>query len=423
MSTTWHGSPNCSVPCHDRRPVPPGKDNAVNRKSLPVALLTLALLAACARTPGPGPAAALDGLAADLQSKLDAVRLESGFPGATLAVVLADGREIHLASGVSDPASGAPMKPTDIMFSGSTGKTFVAGVALQLVDEGELALDLPISRFFGGTAWLERLPNHDRITVRHLLSHTSGLPRYVEKTVFWEDLAAEPDRVWQPLELLAYIFDEPPVHPAGDGWAYSDTNFIVLGMIIEQITGNTVYEEVERRFIAPLGLTRTAPSTSRRLPGLIQGCSGDSPMFDFPAHPLVDGVYFINPQFEWTGGGFVSNVLDLARWLGALLGGDLLSEATRREMQRPADQAALQAEGESYGLGLQIWTSPSGLVYGHGGIFPGHQTQIEYSSAHDFCLALQINADRFSGLLDRSMHEYAGQFMPLVASWALEQAD
>lgn len=394
----------------------------MNRKSLIPVLLTLSLLAACSRPPVPD-AAVLDRLAGELQARLDAVRGVSGFPGATLAVVLADGREIHLASGVSDPERGTPMIPEDIMFSGSTGKTFVAGVAMQLVDEGRLELDLKLADIFGDRGWFERLPNHDGITVRHLLGHTSGLPRYVEKTAFWEDLSVEPDRIWQPVELLAYIFDDPPVHPAGNGWAYSDTNFIVLGMIIEQLTGSTVYSEVERRFITPLGLTRTAPSTSRILPGLVPGCSGDSPMFDFPARPLVDGVYFINPQFEWTGGGFVTNSLDLARWLRELAGGDLLSEAARREMQRPVDEAALQAEGESYGLGLQIWSTPSGPVYGHGGIFPGHQTQVEYSSAHGFCLALQINADRFSGLLDRSMHEYAGAFMPLVEAWVEQQDD
>jgi len=91
-------------------------------------------------------------------------------------------------------------------------------------------------------------------------------------------------------------------------------------------------------------------------------------------------------------------------------------------MRQPADEETLRLEGESYGLGLQIWASESGPFYGHGGIFPGHQTQIEFSSAHRFALALQINADRFSGLLDRSMHEYAGQFMPLVEAWVKEQA-
>ena len=92
-------------------------------------------------------------------------------------------------------------------------------------------------------------------------------------------------------------------------------------------------------------------------------------------------------------------------------------------MRQPADEEALLAGGESYGLGLQIWSSASGPVYGHGGIFPGHQTQIEYSQAHRFSLVLQINADRFSGMLDRSMHQYAGQFMPLVEAWIGEQSN
>ncbi len=395
----------------------------MTRKLLPILLLTVILFSAACAPPVVDPDPALTKLAQLLQTRLDEARVESGFPGATLAVVLADGRLVHLATGLSDPEGTVPMVPEDRMFSGSTGKTFAAAVAMQLVDEGLLDLEQPLTDFFGDTTWLARLPNHDQITVRMLLSHTSGLPRHVMKPALWAELAADPDRVWQPEELLSYIFDDEAVHPAGEGWAYSDTNFIILGMIIEQVTGNTFYDEMERRFTQPLGLTRTTPSTSRVLEGLIQGCSGEAPMFAIPARPLVDGVYFVNPQFEWTGGGLVTNSLDLALWLRELVDGDLVSETSKTAMRQPADEEALLTEGESYGLGLQIWASDSGPIYGHGGIFPGHQTQIEFSSAHRFSLALQINADRFSGLLDRSMHEYAGQFMPLVETWVKEQAN
>ena len=393
---------------------------ATSRKLLPILLLALILFTAC--TPSAvDPDPALTKLAQDLQARLDEVRDTSGFPGATLAVVLADGRRVHLATGLSDPEGTTPMKPEDRMFSGSTGKTFVAAVAMQLVDEGLLELEQPLTDFFGDTPWLIRLPNHDEITVRMLLSHTTGLTRYVMKPEFWEDLAADPDRVWEPEELVAYIFDDEAVHPAGAGWAYSDTNFILLGMITEQVTGNNFYTEIDTRFIRPLGLARTTPSTSRILDGLIQGCSGEAPMFAMPARPLVDGVYFVNPQFEWTGGGLVTNSLDLAVWLRQLVDGNLLSETSKTAMRQPANEETLRLEGESYGLGLQIWASESGPIYGHGGIFPGHQTQIEFSSAHRFSLALQINADRFSDLLDRPMHEYAGHFMPLVEAWVKEQ--
>jgi D-alanyl-D-alanine carboxypeptidase len=394
----------------------------VTRKLLPTLLLSLLAIAACTTHPvDPDPA--LTELAELLQMRLDEVRAESGFPGATLAVVLGDGREIHLATGLADPEGTTPMKPEDRMFSGSTGKTFVAAVAMQLVDEGRLGLEQPLADFFSDRPWLSRLPNHGDITVRMLLSHTSGLPRYVLKPEFWDDLAAAPDRIWDPEELIAYIFDDEAVHPAGAGWAYSDTNFILVGMIIEQITGNSFYEELDRRIIEPLGLTRTSPSTARVLEGLVQGCSGEAPMFMMPARSLDQGILFVNPQFEWTGGGLVTTSLDLARWMRELQDGDLLSEASRTAMRQPADEEALLAEGESYGLGLQIWSSASGPVYGHGGIFPGHQTQIEYSQAHRFSLVLQINADRFSGMLDRSMHQYAGQFMPLVEAWIREQAN
>src|SRR5690606_34417756 len=121
----------------------------------------------------------------------------------------------------------AAMKPTDRMLAGSTGKTFAAATALQLVKEGKIGLDDKVSKYLGAEEWFERLPNANDITVRQLMNHTSGLVRYEFKDQFTKDLTANPDKSWRPEELVTYLFGESPPFAAGEGWDYSDTNYIV----------------------------------------------------------------------------------------------------------------------------------------------------------------------------------------------------
>jgi D-alanyl-D-alanine carboxypeptidase len=130
---------------------------------------------------------------------------------------------------------------------------------------------------------------------------------------FTSDLRAQPDKVWKPEEEIAYQLDAKPPFAAGQGWDYSDTNYIVLGMIVEGITGRPLYDEIRARFLAPLTLTRVVPSTSRRIPGLIPGYAGPRDPLGLPDEMMVKGVLVVNPQFEWAGGGFATSPLDLAR--------------------------------------------------------------------------------------------------------------
>jgi CubicO group peptidase (beta-lactamase class C family) len=160
--------------------------------------------------------------------------------------------------------------------AGSTGKTFFAAVALQLIEAGRLDLEAPISKYLGAKPWFPRLPNAKDITVRMLMTHTSGLVRYEMNPKFTADLRANPDKAWTPEEELSYLFDATPPFAAGQGWDYSDTNYIVLGMIMEGITGTKLYDEVQRRFLGPLKLSRVAPTTSRRIPGLAARLCGST---------------------------------------------------------------------------------------------------------------------------------------------------
>jgi D-alanyl-D-alanine carboxypeptidase len=200
-----------------------------------------------------------------LQLKLDEWHKAGTFPGATLGVVLANGNSLALAVGFSDREAKKPMAPADRMLAGSTGKTFAAATALQLIAEGKIGFDDKIEKCLGREPWFSRLPNSKDTTVRQLMTHTSGLVRYEFKEQFTKDLTANPDKVWKPAELVAYLLDEKAPFEAGKGWDYSDTNYIVLGMIIEKVTGKKFYDEANRRLLKPLKLNDTIPQDGPRL--------------------------------------------------------------------------------------------------------------------------------------------------------------
>ncbi|MEJ7813224.1 MAG: serine hydrolase domain-containing protein [Gemmatimonadaceae bacterium] len=326
-----------------------------------------------------------------LQAKLDSVHAAGTFPGATVGVTLPTGESFGLAVGMSDTALKRPMTPADRMLQGSVGKTYVAAVALQLVGEGKLALDDKVSTYLGREAWYARVPNAPNITVRMLMTHTSGVMRYEFKEEFTRDLTRQPDKVWRPDELIAYVLDVAPPFAAGQGWDYSDTNYILLGMIIERLTGSTLYREIDRRLLRPLGLRNTIPSNSRTIPGLAQGYAGANNPFGGTDAMIVDGKFAINPQFEWAGGGFASTAEDLARWAKALYEGKAYPPALAGQALAGVSAPALGGSAK-YGLGVIIRPTPLGVTYGHSGFFPGYITEVRYWPTSKLALALQVNS-------------------------------
>jgi D-alanyl-D-alanine carboxypeptidase len=309
--------------------------------------------------------------------------------------IVRNGTPMGFVAGVADRAAKTPMRDTDLLLAGSTGKTFFAALAVQLIDEGRLDLDAPISKYLGSRAWFGRLPNAQAITVRHLMTHTSGLVRYEMNPAFTKDLRAQPSKAWTPEEAVAYLFDMAAPFAAGAGWDYSDTNYIVLGMILEQITGTTLYDEVSRRFLTPLKLTRVVPSDRRRIPGLVPGYApgyaGASDPLGLPDEVIVNGEFVINPQFEWTGGGYATSAIDLARWGDALYRGQAISPAARDRMIGAAVPARL-GPNTRYGLGVIVREgTPVGVTWGHSGFFPGYQTELIHVVETRTTLAIQIN--------------------------------
>ncbi|GLC24760.1 serine hydrolase domain-containing protein [Roseisolibacter agri] len=352
-------------------------------------------LAACApRAATTAAAPALDvrdtALARALRTKLDSLRGVLHFPGATLAVALPDGRVVAVASGLADTARGIPLRTTDRLLSGSVGKTYVSAVAMQLVHEGTLDLEAPISRWLGTAPWFARLPNARAITVRQLMNHTSGLVRYEFDPRATAVLREQPMKAWTPEERLSYLLDTSAPFAAGQGWDYSDTNYIVLAMILERITGRPYYDELRRRILEPLRLTNTIPSDRPDLPGLANGYAGPkNDLGGYDASLDASGRLRVNPQFEWTGGGIASTTADLARW-GKLLYEGKAFDASLLPRMLDGVPSKLGRDVK-YGLGVMTRPTALGPAWGHSGFFPGYATELLYFPDLKVAAAIQVN--------------------------------
>jgi D-alanyl-D-alanine carboxypeptidase len=332
-----------------------------------------------------------------LQAKLDELALAANFPGINVAFVWADGTSFALSSGAADRETKRPLASGDRMFTGSAGKTFYATLALQLVAAKKLDLDAPISRWLEAEPWFARLPNAKAITVRMLMNHTSGLVRYELDERFTADLVASPDKVWSIADRLSYLLDATPPFEAGKGWDYSDTNYIVLGAILEKLCERSLYDEVRARFLGPLELADTEPATRRELARCAQGYAGANDPLRIPDRVFTDGRYAVNPQFEWAGGGFVTTARDLAHWSAALYGGRVL-DAERLALMLEGVDAPQLGKGVKYGLGAIVRETKLGPVVGHSGFFPGYVTELGYLREQHFAFAGQVNTSDFGGL-------------------------
>ena len=326
-----------------------------------------------------------------LQRVLDSAHAAGGFPGATAGVVLADGTVLAVATGLSDTTRRERMRPDHRLLAGSVGKTLAAAVALQLVQEGTLDLDAKVSRYLGGEPWFARLPNAADVTVRQLMTHTSGIVRYEFDPRFLQDLVKDPYRTFTPAERVAYLHDTTAPFAAGAGWEYSDTNYILLGAIIERLVGGPYYDAMRARLTGPLGLAGIVPSDRPDIERLAQGYAGPDNFFGgWDAMVGADGRLVMNPQLEWTGGGVATTAGDLARWAHLLYATDrVLSAATRARMLDGVP--ARLGPNVEYGLGVILRPSPLGPTYGHSGFFPGYSTDVMHFAERGVTAAVQVN--------------------------------
>jgi D-alanyl-D-alanine carboxypeptidase len=309
--------------------------------------------------------------------------VEAGAPGA-VALVRTGKRTWQGVGGLGELAAERPPRPADRFRIGSVTKSFVATVVLQLVAEGKLRLDDHVRHWLGGA-----VPGGERITIRQLLNHTSGLYNYTDDLL--PPLTAMPARQalrqmaarnFQPRQLVAIAAGRPPLFPPGERFAYSNTNYILLGLVVERVTGDQLAVQLHRRILRPLGLADTELPGTRRLGGRqVHGYAPPDQSWlpsDGPAG-LVD-VTQTNPSWSWAAGAMVSSATDLARFYQALLGGRLLGPGLLEAMQTTVDASEQFGAGAGYGLGLlRLPLGCDGQVWGHGGELPGYAT-VAFSS-------------------------------------------
>jgi D-alanyl-D-alanine carboxypeptidase len=265
-------------------------------------------------------------------------------------------------------------------------KSFVATVALQLVDEGRLSLSDTVERRLP-----RLLPYGDRVTLRQLLDHTSGVPEAA--IVARERLyGGERFRSWTPGEIVAVIADEPQLSPSGTAFHYSNTNYVLAGLMIEQATGHSLGGEIRRRILRPLRLRDTSfPVDSPSIAGpSARGYSLDHDDQGRPTAGRLRDLTVYNPSAAWAAGNMVSDSDDIARFYRALLSGRLLSPARLAEMKADGEP---WASGQRYGLGLHVIDTPCGPIFGHTGGVPGFSTVAFSSENGSRQVGLMMNAE------------------------------
>ncbi|MFB8172854.1 serine hydrolase domain-containing protein [Kitasatospora purpeofusca] len=305
-----------------------------------------------------------------VQQRLDALVKDDGMPAALASVKGRDGRNRTYTAGVGNLATGAGVPVDGQIRAGSNTKAFVAVVVLQLVAEGKIGLDSAVDTYLPGLLRGEGIDGRN-ITVRQLLQHTSGLPDYMAAPAL-TDFTTIQYRWFEPRELLDGALAQKAQFAAGTGWAYSNTNYLVAGLLIQKVTGRPYGEEVTKRVIDRIGLRHTyvpaAGETALREPhphGYLRTA---------PDAPLVDYTE-MDSSMAWAAGAVVSTNTDLNAFYGALLGGRLLPAAQLAQM-RTTVPAELLGEGVRYGLGIQSRPlTCGGLVWGHGGTSPGFRTR------------------------------------------------
>jgi D-alanyl-D-alanine carboxypeptidase len=306
----------------------------------------------------------------DVRSVLQRLTTTDGAPGALAEISDGRGRTTVLTSGVADLATGAPIAAESTFRIGSMTKMFVATVVLQLVAEHKVDLDAPIERYLPGVVRGSGNDGRD-ITVRELLQHTSGLPDYMDY-VSEQSVITAPLTHYSPQDLLNLALAHPPLFKPGTGESYSNTNYVLAGLLIQAVTGHSYGEEIEQRIIEPLGLHDTSvPVDQTALPGTHPQGYAELPASATSAQSASVDVSEFNPSLAYASGAMVSSGADMNRFLGALLQGRLLPPAELRAMQTTIPTGG----GSGYGLGLESIPLPcGGQFWGHDGGILGFET-------------------------------------------------
>ncbi|MGW4705379.1 serine hydrolase domain-containing protein [Streptomyces sp. NPDC004285] len=332
-----------------------------------------------AADPSPSADAGFPVLTPAVSARLDRavqdVMDETGVPGVSVALS-APGKGTYIRSfGVANKATGESMDPGLYMRIGSETKTFTVTALLELVDQGKVGLDDPISQYVDG------VPNGDNITLRNLASMRSGLFNYSADEGFYKAFTSDPYRPFTPQELLSYSFKHPIQFQPGAEFDYCNTNLILLGLVVEKVSGTPLNDYIQKNVIEPAGLSHTVFPTDAAFPSphahgyTVQTASGK----------LEDSTDW-NPSWAWAAGAMISDLQDLRTWARVVATGTLLTPKTQAERLHVYPSGV---PGAGYGLGIfniQGWI-------GHNGSLPGYESLTIYLPEAKATLVVLLNTD------------------------------
>jgi len=324
-----------------------------------------------------------------LQSILDDMAA-SGIPGVMLTVHDSVNGFWSGSSGYADLASGVNMLPCQRTRVGSTVKTFTAVSVLLLQEEGKLSIDDPVTDYLSSSE-LKGLQNADKCTIRQLLQHSSGMFNYIQNLKFQTASLNDLPKVWTPGELLLYARGKDAYFAPGTDVLYSNTNYVLLGMIIEEVTGRPYDEFFRERIFAPLGMVFTGCAATDPVPyGLVRG------YVDFYSKKdLINSTYYSGWDYYTADGGLISNAFDLNLFMTRLFSGDVLSQASLNEMlswQTPKETYGDGFETD-YGLGIFRIHTGNGMAYIHSGDAIGYFATMIYFPQQKVTLTWAANGN------------------------------
>jgi D-alanyl-D-alanine carboxypeptidase len=344
--------------------------------------LVLAALAAAAVAIAATPAEAAK--RAKVQAALDRL-VDGGAPGAIMVVRSGD-KTMRLASGVADRATRRKMRPRMHVRIASVTKPYTAAVVLQLAGEKKLRLGDSVERWLPGL-----VPNGKRMSIRGLLQHTTGLGDFeFDPRVLKPYLDGDLDFAWPPRRLAEIGAEQPVFFPPGKGFQYSNTNYILLGLIVEKVTGHSLGHEFRQRIFKPLGLGETSFPRSSAMP---RPFAHGYRVLGQP--PAVDLTRLF--PYPWAAGGIVSTDEDVAKFLRALMSGRQLKPRLQKAMHDAIlEDDGVDFKGQAYGLGVIKFPTRCGVAWGHNGDMPGYVSYAFSSRNGRRQMVLTVNEDALS---------------------------
>ncbi|HVY46208.1 MAG TPA: serine hydrolase domain-containing protein, partial [Minicystis sp.] len=311
-------------------------------------------------------------LASAMREAADQIRAAADAPGAALAADTPDCGLVAVSSGEGQP--GEPLRPGLLLRIGSITKSYVSAALLEEAAAGALSLDDALE------AWVPGFPNGAAITVRELLNHTSGVFNYTDDATFDAALASDPGKHYAPEDLVAIAAQHPPYFAPGQGFRYSNTDYVLAGLVLEAASGQPLASELRTRLLGPAMLSHTF-------------LAGDEPVGGELAHAFVDGedvTSLFDPSIAWAAGAMVATASDAAAWGRALWSGAVLDAASQAEL---LETVPTGLAGESYGLGVIVLDATSfagARAIGHNGAFPGYLSWALYFPDVDASFACTV---------------------------------